>query len=145
MTSTATPGHIGGSAPRSMRPLRSAWRWPAIITILVAGAVHIPVTPMHLEEAPYIGWLFIVLTVACFVLAVGLAAFDTGAIWLASGVATALAVIAYVLSRTVGLPQIGDDVGNWLEPLGVAAIVTEALTAAIAVRVLMARKTTRVT
>ncbi len=28
--------------------------------------------------------------------------------------------------RTIGLPQIGDDIGNWGEPLGIVAIIAEA-------------------
>ena len=37
-----------------------------------------------------------------------------------------LAILGYVISRTIGLPQIGDDIGNWLEPLGVVAVIAEA-------------------
>ncbi|MEO7130395.1 MAG: hypothetical protein ABIZ07_03350 [Dermatophilaceae bacterium] len=38
----------------------------------------------------------------------------------------ALALMGYFLSRTIGLPQIGDDIGNWGEPLGIVAIIAEA-------------------
>lgn len=31
----------------------------------------------------------------------------------------------YVLSRSVGLPGYADDIGNWMEPLGVASLVVE--------------------
>lgn len=44
--------------------------------------------------------------------------------------------MAYVLSPSVGLPEIGDDVGNWLEPLGVVAILAELVCAALAGAVL---------
>ena len=117
-------------------PLRSPLRWPAALTLVVAGAVHIPVTPEHLEEAPYIGYLFIALTVVCFLLALVILVADSTAVWTVSGVVTALALGAYLLSRSVALPQIGDDVGNWLEPLGVVAIVFEGLTVALAVAAL---------
>ena len=108
--------------------LHSPLRWLAAVALAVSGAVHIPVIPMHLQEAPYIGCLFIALTVVCFVLAGVVLVVDSVAVWAVSGVVTALAVGAYVLSRSVALPQIGDDVGNWLEPLGVAAIAAEAAT-----------------
>src|SRR5690348_15329274 len=47
------------------------------------------------------------------------------------------ALLGYVLSRTVGLPGgLTDDIGNWLDPLGVVSIVAEALFVALAGRVL---------
>jgi hypothetical protein len=50
----------------------------------------------------------------------------------ATGVVAALALIGYVLSRVVGLPQIGDDVGNWGDPLAIVAISFESLMLAAA-------------
>ena len=32
----------------------------------------------------------------------------------------------YVINRTVGMPGATDDIGNWMEPLGVLALVCEA-------------------
>jgi len=116
-----------------MGALRSPLRWLAAATLVASGIVHIPVIPMHLEEAPYIGYLFIALTAVCFALAAAVLLVDSILVWAAGGVVTALAVIAYVLSRTVGLPQIQDDIGNWSEPLGVAAITAETLTVLLAV------------
>lgn len=120
-----------------MGALRSPLRWLAAATLVASGVVHIPVIPMHLEEAPYIGYLFIALTAVCFALAAAVLLVDSMLVWAAGGVVTALAVIAFVLSRTVGLPQIEDDIGNWTEPLGIAAITAETLTvllAAVALR-----------
>lgn len=129
----------------SIKPHRSPWRWPAALALLVAGAVHIPVTPEHLEEAPYIGVLFLALTVACLVLAIAILAFDVPAVWLLSGAVSAAAVLAYLTSRTVALPEIGDDVGHWLEPLGMAAISTETVTAVIAASILFRHRQGRTT
>jgi hypothetical protein len=128
--------HRAAGRPGLGATLRSPARWAAALTLVISGATHIPVIPEHLQEAPYIGYLFIALTIACFALAAAVLVADSGTVWLTSGVVTALAVLAYVLSRTVGLPQIGDDVGNWTEPLGIAAITAEAVTAVIAVVVL---------
>jgi len=131
--------HMGGTASTTRwsdvvgRPLRSPLRWLAAATLVASGAVHIPVIPMHLEEAPYIGYLFIALTAVCFAIAVAVLLVDSVVVWAAGGVVTALAVIAYVLSRTVGLPQIADDIGNWTDPLGVAAIAAETVTVLLAV------------
>jgi hypothetical protein len=34
-------------------------------------------------------------------------------------------ILGYVLSRGPGLPNYGDDIGNWTEPLGVLSLVVE--------------------
>ena len=57
---------------------------------------------------------------------------DTTLVWVASAVVTALALAGFLLSRTVGLPQIGDDIGNWTEPLGFPAVGAEALVVVLA-------------
>jgi hypothetical protein len=113
-------------------PLASPLRWVAIVMLLGTAGTHVPLIPMHLEEAPYVGVLFIALSVASVVLAVLLVRWDTPLVWSASGAMTLLALVAFFASRTVGLPQIGDDIGNWTEPLGYPAVAVEALVTAAA-------------
>ncbi|WP_170133292.1 hypothetical protein [Arthrobacter livingstonensis] len=108
------------------RPVKHPLRALPVVALIVAGAAHIPVIPAHLHEAPYIGVLFIVLTAASFVLAAVLALGDVSVAYFSTAAVMALALLAYVVSRTIGLPQIGDDIGNWLEPLGVVSVIAEA-------------------
>jgi hypothetical protein len=122
--------------------VRPPWRWLTALLLLVNAGVHIPLVPEHLDEAPYIGVLFILLSVACIVLAVVIVVVDTTWVWAASGTISLLALVAFVLSRTVGLPQIGDDVGNWTDPLGFPALASEALTVALAAGALRRRTAT---
>jgi hypothetical protein len=133
----------GAAAARTRRPAdtprRSPLRWPAAGVLLVAGAAHIPVIAPHLAEARYIGALFIALTVACGVLAVALLAWDTPTVWDLAILTTGLAVLAYVLSRTVGLPLIGDDIGNWADPLGMVSIAAESVTVLLGIAALVRR------
>lgn len=119
--------------------VRPPWRWLTALLLLVNAGVHIPLVPEHLDEAPYIGVLFILLSVACIGLAVVIVVVDTTWVWAASGTISLLALVAFVLSRTVGLPQIGDDVGNWTDPLGFPALASEALTVALAAGALRRR------
>src|SRR6188472_1259636 len=91
--------------------LRSPLRYAAAAACLTAAAAHLPVTEDHLEEATYIGVLFILLMIACSACAVLLVRRDERRVWWAAGVACALAVAAYAWSRAIGLPQITDDVG----------------------------------
>ena len=44
--------------------------------------------------------------------------------WLAIG-CSAATLVAYTLSRSTGLPSATDDVGNWLESLGLASLFVE--------------------
>jgi hypothetical protein len=101
-------------------------------TAAAAGAigeavVHIPVTPDHLVEAPYVGVGFVLLTVAGILLAVLLLEDDEPWVWWATGGVAVAALLGYLLSRTVGLPQLHDDIGAWNDPLGTLAITCEAL------------------
>jgi hypothetical protein len=116
--------------------IRSTLRAPAAVTLLAAGSVHVPLVPEHLREAPYIAVSFIGLAVACAVLALLLARHDSPTIWALTTLLTAAAAVAYLASRTVGLPEIHDDIGNWSDPLGVAALTTEIATAALGIFVL---------
>ena len=119
-------------------PLHSPLRWTAAVLLLTTAATHVPLVPEHLEEAPYVGVLFIALSVAALVLAVLVMVRDTPLVWGATGVMSLLAVVAFLASRTVGLPQIGDDVGNWTEPLGLPAVAAETLALLAAAVVLYA-------
>lgn len=118
-------------------------RFPTIVLLIVAGAAHIPVTPEHLKEAPYIGYLFLALTVVCFALALILLRYDTPAVWAVVVVVSLAAVLAYVVSRMVALPEIADDVGNWTEPLGLLSITSECAAAALGLVVLQFTRRTR--
>lgn len=112
------------AAPTVARRNRT-WAGPLAAVSLIAAAAHIPVTGEHLEEAPYIGMLFIALEIASVVLAVAVLARPSRAIYLMIAGVGGLAVLALVLSRTIGLPLIGDDIGNWTEPLAVISLIVE--------------------
>jgi hypothetical protein len=121
------------------KAIRSPLRWVAATLLLVTAAVHLPLVPEHLEEAPYAGVLFVLLAAACIALAVVLVLRDTHTAWTLSGAVVLLALVAFLASRTVGLPQLGDDVGNWGEPLGFPAVIAELLTAVVAAQALTHR------
>ncbi|MDQ6642130.1 MAG: hypothetical protein M3Y66_06520 [Actinomycetota bacterium] len=111
---------------------RSPLRWVVAALLLITAAVHVPLIPGHLKEAPYAGVLFLLLAVTCAVLAGVIVRRDTPMVWELSGAVTLLALIAFLASRTIGLPQLADDVGNWTDPLGFPALAAELLTTSIA-------------
>ncbi len=115
-----------------MHSPRTATHWGSSSLLLVAAATHVPLVAEHLEEAPYVGVLFLALIVTCTALAVLLLVHESRSAWWLSGVVCLLAVMAFLASRTVGLPQLADDVGLWTEPMGVPALVSETLVVALA-------------
>ncbi|GAB3669382.1 hypothetical protein GCM10027596_41350 [Nocardioides korecus] len=115
-----------------MPPLHAPLRLGAAALLLVVAVVHALLVPEHLEEAPYAGVLFLALTVVCLVLAALLVRHDSRAVWATVALVSLLALAAYVLSRTVGLPQLDDDIGNWGEPLALPALIAEVLALALA-------------
>jgi hypothetical protein len=106
----------------------SLWRWPAAAALSATAAIHMTLVPEHLREAPYAGALFIALSAAALAIAMLLSAADHDLVWLAAIGISLGALLAYFLSRSVGLPSLSDDVGDWANPLGVAAVACEALT-----------------
>jgi len=122
-------------------PLRSPLRYLLVLAVAVSAAAHVPVIAPHLEEAPYMGALFIALTVACVALALTLLVRDAPLVYAASAVVCGLAVIGYAATRVVAFPQLADDVGNWLEPLGVVAVLSELVVVATALTALSRRST----
>lgn len=111
---------------------------------LVAGTSHIPLIPEHLREAPYIGWSFIGLVIASVIAAAALLISDSRVVWLGVASVYAAAIGAFALSRTVGLPQMGDDIGNWTEPWSYPALTAELMAVALALGIGLRRAVVRV-
>jgi hypothetical protein len=105
-----------------------------------SAAAHVPVIAPHLDDAPYMGVLFVLLTSACAHFA-GLALrFDTRLLYACAATVCGLAVAGYAATRLVPFPKLADDVGDWLEPLGVLAITAEAAVVVSALIALRARE-----
>jgi hypothetical protein len=119
--------------------LRSELRWPAAALLAEIAAIHIVLVPAHLREAPYAGALFIALSAASLALAAVIIVSDHPMGWLAACGLAASAIFAYLVSRSVGLPMMSDDVGDWVNPLGVGALCAEAIAIALSLFVLMRR------
>ncbi|MGH3783531.1 MAG: hypothetical protein ACRDRO_23650 [Pseudonocardiaceae bacterium] len=128
------------SYPVLTAPKRSPWRWVLAPAAAVAAVSHIPVIAQHLDEAPYMGVLFIVLTAACLALAVAALIRDTAVVYGLAVLTCGLAIIGYIATRLVAFPQLADDVGNWLEPLGIVAILAEVVVVIAAVNGVAARR-----
>ena len=133
---TSEPATAAGFRSFALRPLQSPLRPVLAAAAVLVAAAHVPVIAPHLDEAPYMGVLFVVLTAGCS--AIGLAALirDSAALYAVAILTCGLAVIGYAATRVVAFPMLADDVGNWLEPLGVVSVAAEAAAVTVAMVVL---------
>ncbi|HEY0811999.1 MAG TPA: hypothetical protein VGE11_01860 [Pseudonocardia sp.] len=138
--STAHGTAVGTLASTVLDPPRHhPLRFLLAAAALAAAAAHLPVTGPHLQEAPYMGMAFILLISTLLVLTTAALTYDNTAVYIATAVTCGLAITAYAATRTLTFPQLGDDVGNWLEPLGVVSVSCE--TVALASAVIVLRRT----
>ena len=104
--------------------------WPAIVLLLTIGLIHVIDAPDCFEEAAYKGWLFYANGAGALLAAFGILRGKCWG-WSLGLLIAAGSLICYVLSRTVGLPMIPAEPDAWLEPLGVASLIAEALFVAV--------------
>ena len=123
-------------------PLKYRARWALVICAVISAVAHLPVVGEHLREAPYMGEEFIVLTVACLLIATACVVCDSPAVYALAVLTCGLAILGYIATRLIAFPELTDDVGNWFEPLGVVSVLAECATVAIAAAALIRRAAT---
>src|SRR5437763_401675 len=88
----------------------------AAIGLCGVALIHLLDLPGKFDETPYMGVMYVSLIVASLALAAILIRTSDTRAWAAAGALAAAVIVGYVLSRTTGLPQSMDDIGNWSEP-----------------------------
>lgn len=133
------PRTAGPSAPPEADLVR---RGLVIAGLVGVAIVHLLDLEEKLEEAWFIGVLFIGLIAVCLVLAEMLVRSDDVRVWSLAGAVCLATIIGYALSRTVGLPtEGGAEKGEWLEHLGIASLLVEAIVVwSVAVRLAAGRQ-----
>jgi hypothetical protein len=106
------------------------------IGLFAVGIIHALEIPGQLSGAVWLTIGFIALAVAGPVAGLWLLARPTPLAWEFGGLLCAAAAGGYVLTRSVAVPGDAGDKGNWLEPLGVAGLITEGVVLILAVLVL---------
>jgi hypothetical protein len=127
MTPPKSPIPVMEAATSRSTTPRDAWpsRIVVIIGLLTIALIHLLDLPDKIEETPYLGVAFIALIIGSLVLAGVLSVQDNRTALLAAGGLAAAVIVGYAISRTTGMPGAMDDVGNWLEPLGLASLFVE--------------------
>ena len=113
----------------------------AIAAVALAGValVHLLDAPGSFQDAPYKGWLYVGLILGCLGAGAALIRSSDLRAWAAAATLPLGAIVAFVISRTVGLPQGADDIGNWTEPLGMASLFVEGTLAGLSLMILQER------
>src|SRR5215217_2448267 len=103
-----------------------------ISMIVIVGLIHLVGAPEDLEEAPYQGVLFLANFFGALTAAIGIYRGRSWG-WSLGALVAGGAFVAYVISRTVGLPWLPVE-EEWLEPLGLLSLLVEALFLTVIVR-----------
>jgi hypothetical protein len=114
--------------------VRAVPRRVAAAGLVAVAGLHLAAAGDEWGDTRGIFWLFVALAAVCLSLAVRLwLGLDRWA-WSAVGAVSAAAIVGYVLSRTTGLPGATDDIGDWANPLGIAALAVEVALIGLVVR-----------
>jgi hypothetical protein len=114
---------------RAMRD--AAARATAAVGVGAIAVIHAVDSVGKWSETRYLFWLSMALIAACVVTGAAVLFHRSRAALLAAAGLAAGVIAAFVLDRTVGLPNATGDIGNWLEPLGLASLVVEGLVVAV--------------
>lgn len=100
------------------------------------GLIHLLDVVDKFHETAYIGVLYVLLIAASLLAARQLIMVGDRRSWLTAGALAGATLLAYSVSRTVGLPASTDDIGNWAEPLGLASLFVEGAVVLLSVEML---------
>jgi uncharacterized membrane protein len=96
-----------------------------ISLIVIVGLIHLINSPEDLEEGSYTGLLYLANLSGALTAAIGIYRGRSWG-WSLGALVAGGAFVAYVISRTVGLPGLPVE-EEWLEPLGLLSLLVEAL------------------
>ncbi len=102
-------------------------KWLAIAAILATGLIHVVEARDAFGDATYKGLLFIGNGVGALAAAIGIYRDQRALGWLLGLLVAEGSILAYVSSRTIGLPGIPAEPNAWFEPMGVASLLCETL------------------
>jgi hypothetical protein len=113
----------------------------AVALIVLTGLIHVVEAPEYLEEEVYVGVLFILNALGAAASAYGLLHGAPRWAWLLGVLVAGGAFVAFILSRTTGLPSFKQD--EW-EGLGLVSLVVEGAFVALALTAMSRRAPGRV-
>jgi hypothetical protein len=128
----------GDDTPQALSiPVETLLRPAAIVGLLAIALIHFLDFFSTIQTDTYVGVLYLVLIAGCLAAAGGLLGRNPWRAWTLTAAVAAAPFLGYIVSRSVGLPGATDNIGNWTEPLGLAALFVEFLVMAISLRALV--------
>jgi hypothetical protein len=129
---------------RSSRALPGdpALRGVTAVGLVTIGVIHALQIQGQLSGAVWLTVGFCLLAGVAPLAGLWLLAQPTALSWGFCGLVSLLAGLGYILTRSVAVPGDPGDKGNWLEPLGLAALIVEWLVVFVVALALSARNRT---
>ncbi len=115
-------------------------RASAAIGLVAVGIIHALEIQGQLSGAAWLTAGFCLLAVAAPACGLWLLARPGPLPWLFGGLMCLFTALGYVLTRSIPVPGDPGDVGNWLEPLGVTALIIEVIVVILAGLALAGRR-----
>ena len=103
----------------------AACRTLCVVGVIGVAIIHIADTGDAYAAAHYLFWLYIVLVVLAVPLVTALVNTRSPLVWVATAAFAAAPLAGYLISRSIGLPGDTDDLGNWMNSLGIASLFVE--------------------
>jgi hypothetical protein len=121
------PDSVPAYAPeRAAVPVsEQAARLLGILGMAAIAVIHILDAPGTFEGVKYIFWLYIAIIVGAIPFSILLLQWPSRLAWIGPALLAAGPLIGFLLTRSIGLPGDSDDIGNWLESLGLASMFVE--------------------
>lgn len=117
----------------------SSARLLGVLGMAAIAVIHILDAAGTFADSRYIFWLYMAIVVGVVPISLLLLHWRSPLAWTGVAALAAGPLLGYVLTRTVGLPGDGADIGNWLDTLGLASLFVESGVLALAVtRVVLA-------
>ena len=116
-----------------------AMRATAAVGLAGIALIHLLDSIGKYHETRYIFWMYVALMVGSLVTAGAVLISHRRIVWSAAAAIATSAIAGYVISRTTGLPNATDDIGNWTEPLGLASLFVEGSLVVLSAAVLRER------
>jgi hypothetical protein len=96
-----------------------------VLGIVAIAVIHILDAAGTYQGTRYIFWLYMAVIVGAIPVALLLLHWRSPLAWVGAAALALGPLVGYLLSRSIGLPGDADDVGNWLDTLGMVSLFVE--------------------